>query len=203
MRAVVQGIAMKSVLAVFALAAFAPTPARADAQANVQASLEQVVAAGGFRARADGHVFGPELPAMAGDIEIVFPDRIHARTDQLEFVVTPGGAWLSAFGVWTPTDRSMLPVTAFDPVAMRKAIASIRDVREEGTSRTAQCASRVYRFRASGQLPGANADGDVRLWVCDGSGRPARLEAVQSGAGDRLSLDFDWSRRAKVVPPVD
>jgi hypothetical protein len=204
-KAGVQGIAMKSVLAVFAFVAFAPAAAWADARTNVQASLEQVVAAGGFRAHADGHVFGPDLPAMAGEIEVVFPDRIHARTDQLEFVVTPGGAWLSAFGVWTPTDRSMLPVTAFDPVAMRKAIASIRDVREEGTSRTAQCASRVYRFRASGQLPGANADGDVRFWVCDGNGRPARLEAVDAGAGagDRLSLDFDWSRRAKVVAPAD
>jgi len=140
---------------------------------------------------------------MSGEIEVVFPDRIHARTDELEFVTTPRGAWLSAFGVWTPTDRSLLPVTSFDPAAMRKVIASIRDVREEGTSKTAQCPSRVYRFRASGQLPGANADGDVRLWVCDSSGRPARLEAVDSGAGDRLSVDFDWSRRPRVEPPAD
>jgi hypothetical protein len=194
---------MKSVVALIALASFAPAVVHADARETVQASLEQVVAAGGFRAHADGHVFGPELPAMAGNVEVVFPDRIHARTDQLEFVVTPQGAWLSAFGVWTPTDRSLLPVTAFDPVAMRKAIASISDVREEGTSKTAQCASRVYRFRASGQLPGANADGDVRLWICDGSGRPARLEAMDARAGDRLSLDFDWSRRAKVEAPLD
>jgi len=185
----------------FLCIAAAPLRAHADARDEVQRSLEQVVAAGGFRAHANGHVFGPELPAMSGDIEVVFPDRIHARTDELEFVILPGHAWLSAFGVWTPTDPSMLPVTTFDPAAMRKAIASIRDVREEGTSTTSQCKSRVYRFRASGQLPGANADGDVRLWVCDGSGRPARLEATDAHGGDRLSLDFDWSRPARVVAP--
>jgi hypothetical protein len=66
-----------------------------------------------------------------------------------------------------------------------------------------QCASRVYRFRASGQLPGANADGDVRLWICDADGRPARLEAVDAASGGRLSLVFDWSRRPRIEAPVD
>jgi hypothetical protein len=194
---------LRIALILLACIAIVPVHVRADARDDVQRSLEQVVAAGGFRAHANGHVFGPELPAMSGDIEVVFPDRIHARTSELEFVIVPGGAWLSAFGVWTPTDPSMLPVTTFDPAAMRKAIASIRDVREEGTSTTSQCKARVYRFRASGQLPGANADGDVRLWVCDGSGRPARLEASDAQGGDRLSVDFDWSRRARVEAPSD
>ncbi|MGH8171927.1 MAG: hypothetical protein ACREPX_02190 [Rhodanobacteraceae bacterium] len=190
-----------SAVCLLACIAIIPAHARADAREEVQRSLEQVVAAGGFVAHANGHVFGPGLPAMSGDIEVVFPDRIHARTDELEFVLLPGGAWLSAFGVWTPTDPSMLPVTTFDPAAMRKAIASIRDVREEGTSTTSQCKSRVYRFRASGQLPGAQTDGDARLWVCDGSGRPARLEASDAAGGDRLSIEFDWSRRAHVEAP--
>jgi hypothetical protein len=192
---------MRAVFTLIAFAACVPMLARADARAEVQASLGQVIAAGGFRAHANGRVLGPELPPMTGDIEVVFPDRIHARTDDLEFVTTPQGAWLSAFGVWTPTDRSLLPVTAFDPAAMRKAIASIHDVREEGTSKTSQCPARVYRFRASGQLPGVNANGDIRLWVCDGSGRPARLDAAQTGAGDRVSVDFDWSRRPRVEAP--
>lgn len=194
-------ILCRTMFAVFAVALF-PASAFADARSEVQQSLEQVVAAGGFRARVSGHVFGAGLPAMTGEVEAVFPDRIHARTDELEFVMLPGGAWLSAFGVWTPTDPSMLPVTKFDPAAMRKAIASIRDVREEGTSTTKQCASRVYSFRASGQLPGANTDGSVRLWVCDGSGKPARLEASDPKAGERLVVDFDWSRPARVEAPA-
>jgi hypothetical protein len=195
---------MKTIAALIAIAiSVAPAIVRADARADVQASLQKVITAGGFRGYAQGHVFGPDLPAVSGEIEVVFPGRLHARTDTMEFIITPGGAWLSAFGVWTPADPSLLPVTAFDAGAMRKAIASISDAREEGTSRTSQCSARVYRFRASGQLPGANADGDVRLWVCEDNGRPARLEAVDADHGGRVSLDFDWSRRAHVEAPGD
>lgn len=183
------------------ICAIAPVIAHADARADVEASLQTVMAAGGFRGHAQGHVFGPDLPAASGEIDVVFPGRVHARTDTMEFIVTPGGAWLSAFGMWTPADPSLLPVTAFDVVAMRKAIASIHDVVEEGTSRTSQCPARVYRFRASGQLPGANADGAVRLWMCDGSGKPARLEAIDTGDGGRVIFDFDWTRRAHVEAP--
>ena len=181
--------------------AMAPVIARADARADVEASLQTVMAAGGFRGHAQGHVFGPDLPAVSGEIDVVFPGRMHARTDTMEFIVTPGGAWLSAFGMWTPADPSLLPVTAFDAGAMRKAIASIHDAVEEGTSRTSQCPARVYRFRAAGQLPGANADGAVRLWVCDGSGKPARLEATDAGDGGRVIFDFDWTRRPHVEAP--
>jgi len=183
--------------------AFVPALAWADARTDVQAAFQRVIAAGGFRAHAEGRVFGPDLPPVSGEIEAVFPDRIHARTDTMEFIITREGAWVSAFGVWTPADRSLLPVTAFDPASMRQAVASIRDVREEGRAGLRQCASRVYRFRASGQLPGANADGDVRLWICDADGRPARLEAVDAASGGRLSLVFDWSRRPRIEAPVD
>ena len=188
-------------LLLFAASIVAPALARADARAEAQASLEQVIAAGGFVAHASGRVFGPDLPPVAGDIEVVFPDRIHARTETMEFIVTPRGAWVSALGFWTPADRSVLPVTAFDPREMRKAIASIRDVRDEGRAKTSRCEARTYRFRAAGQLPGANADGDVRLWVCDGSGRPARIEATDAAGGGRVIVDFDWSRRPRVEAP--
>ena len=183
--------------------AFVPALAWADARTDVQAAFQRVIAAGGFRAHAEGRVFGPDLPPVSGEIEAVFPDRIRARTDTMEFIITREGAWVSAFGVWTPAERSLLPVTAFDPASMRQAVASIRDVREEGRAGLRQCASRVYRFRASGQLPGANADGDVRLWICDADGRPARLEAVDAASGGRLSLVFDWSRRPRIEAPVD
>lgn len=179
----------------------APMTAFADARADVQNAFGRVIDAGGFRAEASGRVFGPDSPPMSGQIDVVFPDRIHARTDAMEFVVTPAGAWVSALGVWVPADRSLLPVTTFDPAAMRKAIASIGDVREEGTSKTAQCPARVYRFRASGQLPGADANGDMRVWICETNGKPARLEAIDAHNGKELAVDFDWSHRARVDAP--
>lgn len=188
-------------LAALSLISAMPMAAHADARADVQNAFVHVVDAGGFRAEASGRVFGPDLPAMSGLIEVVFPNRIHARTDAMEFIVTPQGAWVSALGVWVPADPSLLPVTAFDPGAMRKAIASIRDAREEGTAKTAQCPVRVYRFRASGQLPGADANGDMRVWICEGNGRPARLEAVDAHNGKQLSLVFDWSHRPRVDAP--
>ena len=183
--------------------ALAPAVACADARSDVQSAFEKVIAAGGFRAQASGHLFGPDLPAVAGQIEVEFPGRIHARTESMDFIVTPDGAWVRAFGIWAPADPSLLPVTAFDGAAMRKAIASIRDAREEGRSKTAQCPARVYRFRATGQLPGAEADGDMRVWICETSGRPAHLEAVDAGTGDRVRVEFDWSRRAHVAAPDD
>lgn len=190
-----------SVYWVVAYLALAPSFASADARSDVQSAFEKVIAAGGFRAQASGRLFGPDLPAVSGQIEVVFPGRIHARTESMDFIVTPEGAWVQAFGLWTPADPSLLPVTAFDSAAMRKAIASIRDAREEGRAKTAQCPARVYRFRASGQLPGADADGEMRVWICEMNGRPAHLEAIDSGTGDRVRVEFDWSRRAHVEPP--
>jgi hypothetical protein len=190
-------------LLALACAAAVPPPAYADARGDVQAAFRKVLDAGGFRGYARGRVFGPDLPAASGEIEVVFPDRIHARTETMEFVVTSEGAWLSVLGAWAPVDRSMVPVTAFDRRAMQAAIASIHDASELGRSTLRACEARVYRFRASGQLPGASADGDMRVWVCAADGRPARLEAADANGGERLSLDFDWSRRARVDSPED
>jgi hypothetical protein len=190
------------VAATILLIAATPAPARADARADVQDALERVVAAGGFVAHVNGQVFGPGTPATAGEIDVVFPDRIHARTEAIDFIAIPGGAWINLFGVWTSVDRDQIPVTAFSPAAMRKAIASIGDVHEQGSVMTTACLQHIYRFRASGQLPGAQADGDARIWICEKDGRPARLEAT-SADGTRLSLAFDWSRRARVDAPED
>lgn len=189
---------MKFALLLLVLAA---SPAAvAGPRETVQHAFETVLAAGGFRGRAEGNVFGPGLPALSGDVDVEFPDRIHVRTDEMEFIARPDGAWISAFGLWTPTDRSLLPVTAFDRSAMREAIASIHDVRSEGTAATRQCAAHVYRFRSTGRLPGAGASGDVRAWICDSNGKPARIEATDTQR-DRLVFDFDWSRRPHVAAP--
>jgi hypothetical protein len=49
----------------------------------------------------------------AGYMNVLFPDRIHARTEVIDFITTPEGAWINLFGVWTPVDRDRIPVTAF------------------------------------------------------------------------------------------
>jgi outer membrane lipoprotein-sorting protein len=178
-----------------------PLAAQADPRADVQQALERIVAAGGFRAEVTGAVFGPGTPATSGTIDVLFPDRIHARTEVIDFITTPEGAWINLFGVWTPVDRDRIPVTAFSRSAMRKAIASIGDVRAEGTVMTNRCEEHIYRFRASGQLPGATADGDARIWICAKDGRPVKLEATDAASGGRINLAFDWSRRPDVEAP--
>ncbi len=182
------------------LAAVTTGPAHAEPGRDVRDALERIVEAGGFHARVQGHVFGPGLDPVSGELDVVFPDRAHLRGESIEFIIAPAGAWVSAFGLWAPTDRDLLPFTAFDPVEMRRAIASIRDVREVGRSRLRRCEARVYRFRASGQLPGAGADGEVSLWICEDSGRAARLEATGDG-GERVVVDFDDSRKPRVDLP--
>lgn len=176
-------------------------PCHADPRAEVQGAFEQVLAAGGFRGYAQGQVFGSELPPMSGDVDVVLPDRIHASTDNLEFIAIGEHAWISTLGVWAAVDRSMVPVTAFDMAAMRRAIGSIRDAQLEGTAKTRQCAARVYRFHASGNLPGAPANGDLRAWICENGGKPARLEASNARTREKVVFDFDWSRRPSVRAP--
>jgi outer membrane lipoprotein-sorting protein len=119
----------------------------------------------------------------------------------IDFITTPAGAWINLFGVWTPVDRDRIPVTAFSPGAMRKAIASVGDVRAEGSVMTNRCEERIYRFRATGQLPGATADGDARIWICANDGRPVKLEATDAADGGQIRLVFDWSRKPVVAAP--
>ncbi len=173
----------------------------ADPRADLQQSFEQLLAGGGFRGIAQGRVFGPELPAITGDVEVQFPDRIHASTENMEFIAIGERAWISVAGLWTSVDRSLVPVSAFDLRAARQAIASIRDARIEGTAKAHQCATHVYAFRAHGQLPGASASGDLRAWRCDDSGRLARLEATDAHTRERVIFDFDWTQRAHVSAP--
>ena len=198
----VEGVLMRAIVSlVLAIAATASSAAPVDPRTEVQEALGRVVAARGFVAHVNGHVFGPGLPATAGDIDVLFPDRIHARTETIDFVSTPAGAWINLFGVWTEVDRDQIPVTAFAPGAMRKAIASIDGVRSEGSVMTTACEQRIYRFRASGQLPGAQANGDVRIWICDRDGRPAKLEATDAQSGTKINVAFDWSRAPEVEAP--
>ncbi len=187
-------------LAVAALSA-APPVAEAGPRADVQQALERIVAGGGFRAAVTGAVFGPGMPATSGTIDVVFPDRIHARTEIIDFITMPDGAWINLFGIWTPVDRDRIPVTAFSRSAMRKAIASIGDVRAQGSVMTNRCEERIYGFHAAGQLPGATADGDARIWICANDGRPVKLEATDAASGGRIKLDFDWSRAPRVEAP--
>jgi outer membrane lipoprotein-sorting protein len=190
---------MTSRIPVFVLALVCAN-AMADARSDVQTALTRIVDDGGFHARVQGHVFGPDVAPVSGEVDVIFPDRAHVRSESLEFIVIGEGAWVSAFDYWAPTSREMLPVTAFDPPAMRKAIAAIRDVKEEGSAKTATCPARVYRFEASGSLPGADAEGEVRLWVCESDRRAARLEAKDRD-GQRVVVDFDRSRRPVVTAP--
>jgi hypothetical protein len=194
---------MRPFLLIFVFSASAlalPSPASADARADVQSALERVVAAGGFRANVSGPVFGPDMPPTSGTIEVVFPDRIRAETELIDFVTLPSGAWIDVLGVWTPVARDAIPVTAFSTASIRRAIASVHDVHEEGRVRSRSCEQRVYRFRASGQLPGATADGDARIWICSTDGRPSRIEANDADGG-RLVVAFDWSRPVRVEAP--
>lgn len=183
------------------VAAALASPARADPRGDVQAAFRNVLATGWFRVDAWGRVFGPDLPSVSGEIAAVLPDRIRVRSSGLEFIALPDAAWTNAFGTWVPTGRAMLPVTSFDPDEMRRAIDSIREVRLEGHAAMDACTADVYRFRASGQLPGAAADGAMRLWVCRTDRRPARLEA-DDGAGGRITVLFDWSRPVEVRAPA-
>lgn len=177
------------------------TDPRTDPGSDVRSAFETVVAAGGFRGQVQGNVFGPGTPAVSGEIDVIFPDRIHLRSEDLEFITMPNGAWISALGFWAPTDRSLLPVTEFDVGEMKKAIASIHDAQFDGRAKSGRCGDvRVYRFRASGQLPGVDADGAIKLWVCESNGRPARIEA-KTQSNDQVSIDFDWSSKPQVSEP--
>jgi hypothetical protein len=188
-------------IALALLAMFACTGAVTDSRLVVQRAFESVLAAGGFRGHAEGNVFGPGLPALSGDVDVVFPDRIRVRSDNLEFIALSDRAWVNTFGLWTPADRSLLPITAFDAGAMHRAIASMRDVRPDGTQRTAQCAAHIFAMYSIGQLPGVVSQGHVRAWICDDSGRLARVEATDANTGERVTFDFDWARRPDVGAP--
>ena len=175
--------------------------AQADPRADLQHAFDGVLAAGGFRGHAQGRVFGPGLPAMEGEVDVLFPDRIHVRTDDIEFIALSDRAWINTFGLWTQTDRSLLPITAFDMAAMRQAIASISNVRLEGTAKAGTCSTHVYYFHSSGRWRGARGEGDLRAWICDGNSRPARLEAIDTKTAEKLVFAFDWTRRPDVSAP--
>ncbi len=170
----------------------------------MQAALERVVAAGGFVAHVNGQVFGPGTPVTAGVIDVVFPDRIHARTEMIDFISMPDGAWINLFGIWTPVDRDQIPITSFAKPRDAQGDRVDRRCARGRLGHDQRAASRISTASARRvSCPGAEANGDARIWICAKDGRPARLEAIDAGSGAKLDVVFDWSRRAHVESPDD
>lgn len=175
--------------------------AATDPAGDLRAAFRALVASGGFRGHASGQVFGPGLPSLEGEVDVLFPDRIHVRSGEIEFIRRGDRGWIRTLGFWAPTDPALLPVTAFDMARVREAIDAIRDVRVEGTAVTRQCRARVYRFHSEGNLPSAVGEGEGRAWVCDGSHRIARVQVADGHGGQTVTFDFDGSRRPSVAAP--
>ena len=79
-------------------------------------------------------------------------------------------------------DPDLLPVTTFEPAAMRKAIASISDVREDGTREHSPVRGSRLPFPARrANCPGPKRTATWRMGLRK-TGRTARIEG--SGEGD-------------------
>ncbi len=69
------------------------------------------------------------------------------------------------------------------------------------------CAQQIYRIPRRRTVAGRDANGDVRIWICETNGKPARLEAIDATTARASSRSSTgraaraWTRRTRINAP--
>jgi hypothetical protein len=175
------------------------TCAFADARADVMAAFEAAMAKKSYRAVSVSEHKGKTFESQ---IQVELPGSFHIKSPESEVIVLPAGTWMNAGGQWMklPMDMSKM-IQGISLQAMKEGANLVQDVRELPDSTVEGCAASNYAYRTSGKVMGFNADADVELSVCDGSGLPIRIVSADPKGKSRTTITYDYEAPVEIRAP--
>jgi hypothetical protein len=176
--------------------------ARADARAEIQAAYAAMVKEGRFRTVAN--VDGPKGPEKQ-TVEVVWPDRFHMTSPQVEIIIVPGATYMKQGGKWSqlPVDMGRM-IERYRPDAMKSSFDSVTNVQSIGDSSINGHAAHGYEYDSSVTVQGVTAKSHAKLWVDASSGLPLRQESDGEVMGHKSHhvADYEYDSGIKIAAPM-
>ncbi|MCK7594084.1 hypothetical protein [Pseudomarimonas salicorniae] len=159
-------------------------------------AFEKAMDKGRYSARIDTQVNGRPYGT---EMQVIFPDRYHLRTPDTEMVILPQGTWMNAGGQWMKMPINMSQqIASYSREAMKRGMASVSDVVQQGSETINGCESDLYRYRASGEFMGVKDSTQAVAAICRDSGLPVR---VVSTGSQSVTIHYDFESEVSIEAP--
>ena len=179
--------------------ALAPTPAQADARAEVIAAWEKALAKGSYRMHIHSEARGEPHTT---EIDVELPASFHMRTPESEIVMLPEGTWMQVGGQWirSPVNMSR-QVEGYTAEALEEGKRTLGSVERIGEDTVEGCLADRYRYAQSGRFMGIRNDAEVEIAICKDSGLPREVRSTGGSKRrpetTRIVYDFDADIRIR------
>ena len=192
-----------SALALSACLLLGAGPALADPKADLLAAVDSMAKIGKFRSTStitseDGKVFKTSA-------EVIWPDRFHIVTDQMEAIIVPGKSYIKQGGTWqvVPVDMSQM-VQGFRTEAMKNSMASTTNVKDLGTSEINGHQVRGFEYDSTATVMGMTSSAHSKMWLDTATQLPVRQEVDGKAMGHKSHTvqDYDFTSPVKIEAPI-
>jgi len=184
------------------LSALVVAPALADPKAALMASYEAMAKFGKFRTTSTT-VSGAQT--IRSSVDVVWPDRFHMRTEQMEMTMVPGHTYMKQGGKWQelPMDMGKM-VDGFRAEAMKATFAGTTNVQALGPSTINGKATQGYEYDVSATIMGIASRSHVRMWIEVGTNLPVRqeIDGEAMGQKSRTVQDYEFDAALRVDAPL-
>jgi len=180
-------IAASRAIALVVLALAVPSPALADARAELISAFGKAFDHEAYRIEVDS----PGQRGGQAQIDVQLPDRFHMRSAEGEFIIHPQGTWAQQGGQWMrmPMDMSSM-VASYAQPSREEAEAELTRVERIGEEEVRGCTSTLYRY--------TNPEGTAVAAVCRDTGLPVR---IQTEGAQPVTLYYDFDTAIDIRPP--
>lgn len=176
--------------------------AHADARSDIHAAYAAMVKEGRFRTVAN--VDGPKGPEKQ-TVEVVWPDKFHMTSPQIEVIVLPGATFMKQGAKWSqlPVDMSRM-IERYKPQAMKDAFDSVTNVQAIGDSTINGHSAHGYEYDTSVTVQGMTMNSHAKLWVDSSSGLPVRQETDGEVRGHKSHhvADYEYDSGIEISAPM-
>jgi hypothetical protein len=179
-------------------------PVRADPKADLMATVDAMGKTGKFRTTST--ITGEDGKVFKTSAEVVWPDRYHITTDQMEAIIIPGKSYMKQpGGAWQmlPVDMSQM-IQGFRAEAMKGAMSGTTNIKDLGTSEVDGQAVHGYEYDSTATVMGQSSSAHVKMWIATATGLPVRQEIDGKAMGhkSRTVQDYDFTSPVKIEAPL-
>src|SRR5678816_216960 len=178
--------------------------AHADPKADLLATAEAMGKVGKFKSSST--ITGDDGKVFKTSAQVIWPDRFHIVTEQMEAIIIPGKSYMKQPGSgWQviPVDLSQM-VAGFRAEAMKDSMASTTNVKELGTSEVNGHQVRGFEYDSSATIMGQTSKAHCKMWLDVATGLPVRQEVDGEAMGHKSKTvqDYDFTSPVKVEAPI-
>jgi hypothetical protein len=174
----------------------------ADAKSELMAAYDKTMAVKAFRATSNIVTGKHQMKSVA---EVVWPDRFHITTDDVETIVLPGASYMKQGGKWMklPMDMSMM-TKQFSADAMKKNAEAMTNIKAEGVGNYAGEVCNKYSFDVSMKIMGVQSDSHQVSCVSNKTGLVIHIssDGKAMGKSTHSEVDYVYDSTIEIKAPI-